>query len=947
MLERQGHRARSGPHVGDPGRAFRARAGRQESERLLDQGFGVRPRYQHGRPHLEVEAPEFLATQEVGHRLARQAPFHEAPVLGQLALAEWLVEVRVELDPRAVEGARRQQLGVEARAGEPLPLEPPGRPAHDLEDGPGRLLRGGRDGGVHGLIVPEAEGNGEKGIVAAGKAGRLRTRCPGTIRPMRARLTIGCAGATLAAACLLGGAVSATTTRFFRHTTVKDFEEGEATATAVAPPGEVLPGMKATRVAIDAAFAWCAARSRDRATAYFGTGDRGRIFAVGGTGAARQLAEIDAPWVTALAVRPDGNLLAGSTPGGRVFLVDGKSGKSKVFAKLAAEHVWALVHDGGSGTTYVATGDPGQIFALDGKGAARRLWDSGDKHVISLATDGGNLLAGTADQAILYRVHPDGQAEALHDFDADEVRAIVRVKGAIYLAVNDFDNPADAKEPPPPGPQVAKGTRIVPGPAPASAAIPRADAVKARAAIYRLDDSGAIEQLFALPDGYFTALALDARGQLYAASGSQGKLYRIAPDRTVALVADIPERQALSLVPAGDGFLVGSGDVGGIYRVGPAVGAEATYLSKVLDAESPARWGHVWWTGSRDVLIETRSGNTGKPDGKWSTFERLEPVAQHGRENAGQVRSPAARYLQYRATLPSRASTLQDISLYYLPHNQRARVTEVTLGDSPVVAPTATATTASASPTPTPARAHSPILKLRWKAENPDGDELIFKLWFRRDGDALWHPLGGPDPLRQARARLEHRLGPRRALRDPRLVLGRKGDPGRTGPGPFLRVAALPGRQHEARGAVARRAWRQGDRPGARRGLGDLDHRIRRRRRRVAAGAARRWPPRRTRRGLHHRAAEVRVRGSAPGQRARLGLGRQRRHGADRDTGAAVVPRQASRSRGGRERACLPRRTAPVRETMRSRSSCARSPSRARPGEAGRQGRCGRGEPAR
>jgi hypothetical protein len=505
--------------------------------------------------------------------------------------------------------------------------------------------------------------------------------------------------------------------------------------------------MKAARVAIDAAFAWCAAQSRDRVTAYFGTGDRGRIFAVGAAATARQLAELDAPWVTALAVRSDGSLLAGSTPGGRVFLVDAKRGKGKVFAKLAAEHVWALAYDGASGVTYAATGDTGQIFAIDAKGAARRLWDSGDKHVISLVRDGANLLAGTADQAIVYRVHPDGQAEALHDFDADEVRAIVRVKGAIYLAVNDFDNPADANQPAPPGPQVAKGTPIVPGPTPASAAIPRSDAVKARAAIYRLDDNGAIEQLFALPDGYFTALALDARGQLYAASGSQGKLYRIAPDRTVALVADIPERQALSLLPAGDGFLVGTGDTGGVYRVRPAVGAEATYLSKVLDAESPARWGRVWWTGSRDVLIETRSGNTGKPDGKWSAFRRLEQVAQHGRENAGKVQSPPARYLQYRATLPSRASNLQDISLYYLPHNQRARVTEVTLGDSPAVAPTTTATAVTVSTTPAPARAHSPVLKLRWKAENPDNDELIFKLWFRRDGDTLWHPLGGPDPL--------------------------------------------------------------------------------------------------------------------------------------------------------------------------------------------------------
>jgi serpin B len=38
--------------------------------------------------------------------------------------------------------------------------------------------------------------------------------------------------------------------------------------------------MKATRLALDAAFAWCVAMSPDGRTAYFGTGDQGRIYAV-------------------------------------------------------------------------------------------------------------------------------------------------------------------------------------------------------------------------------------------------------------------------------------------------------------------------------------------------------------------------------------------------------------------------------------------------------------------------------------------------------------------------------------------------------------------------------------------------------------------------------------------------------------------------------------------
>jgi hypothetical protein len=560
------------------------------------------------------------------------------------------------------------------------------------------------------------------------------------------------AGFGLLVVCAFTATAHATTTRSFRQTTVKDFEEGEATSSAVSPPGEVLPGMKVTRVPIDAAFAWCAAFSHDRSTAYFGTGDSGRIFALASTGnrSAVKVGDVDAPWVTALAVRPDGSLLAGSTPGARLFSVDAKSGKSKLLAKLPAEHIWALEHDSAHAITYAATGDGGKIFAIDGKGGTRMVWDSGDKHVMSLARDGAAWLAGTADKAILYRVHVDGHAEALHDFDADEVRAIVRGKDAIYLAVNDFDNPTDTNPSPPAGPQVAKGTRVVvAGPPPASGSIPRSDAVKARAAVYRLADDGGIEQLFALADGYFTALHLDGQGNLFAASGSQGKLYRISPDHTVALAADVPERQVLSLVATNDGFLVGSGDVGAIYRVRQAKGEEAIYLSKIFDAEAPALWGEVWWTGSHDLILETRSGNTGKPDESWSRFHRVEATQEHQGETAARIASPGARYLQYRAVLPSQKSVLQDISIYYLPHNQRARVAEVYLGDASSAAASATSG-ASATPAAGTSRTHSSTLKLRWKVDNPDGDELIYRLRFRQQGDTVWRPLGGPDPLAKA-----------------------------------------------------------------------------------------------------------------------------------------------------------------------------------------------------
>ena len=39
------------------------------------------------------------------------------------------------------------------------------------------------------------------------------------------------------------------------------------------------------------------------------------------------------------------------------------------------------------------------------------------------------------------------------------------------------------------------------------------------------------------------------------------------------------------------------------------------------------------------------------------------------------------------------------------------------------------------------------MIKLRWKVENLDGDELTYRLVFREQNEAVWRPLGGPDPL--------------------------------------------------------------------------------------------------------------------------------------------------------------------------------------------------------
>src|ERR1022692_2196129 len=126
---------------------------------------------------------------------------------------------------------------------------------------------------------------------------------------------------SMLALALVTASAGAAVTKTFRQTSAKDFEEGEATASMILPDGAVVPGMKPSPVALDAAFVWCSTLSPDGRTAYFGTGDEGRLFAVdvaSNEARARRVTALDAAWITALATRPDGTLVVGTTPGGRI-----------------------------------------------------------------------------------------------------------------------------------------------------------------------------------------------------------------------------------------------------------------------------------------------------------------------------------------------------------------------------------------------------------------------------------------------------------------------------------------------------------------------------------------------------------------------------------------------------------------------------------------------------
>jgi hypothetical protein len=213
-------------------------------------------------------------------------------------------------------------------------------------------------------------------------------------------------------------------------------------------------------------------------------------------------------------------------------------------------------------------------------------------------------------------------------------------------------------------------------------------------------------------------------------------VYLIRPDRTVITAFDLPERQVLALSMSGPERVLGTGDAGAVYKLSNEPPKDANYLSKVFDAQFPSRWGNMRWSGAGALTIQTRSGNTSKPDKTWSTWQAPPRVERASDGSVGRVASPEARYLQVRVGFGGNKTALRDLTIYYQPQNQRPRVTEITVGDELKIRTAATR-----------GKPRSPLVKLHWKVENPDDDELVYRLWFREENEQNWKPLGGPEPL--------------------------------------------------------------------------------------------------------------------------------------------------------------------------------------------------------
>jgi outer membrane protein assembly factor BamB len=525
----------------------------------------------------------------------------------------------------------------------------------------------------------------------------------------------------LAAACAVFAVASlwnlsapAVGTRHFVFDSAKDFE-GELKGVAVDSVGSLRPGFALKPFPISEAPAVWAALE-DGGGLLLATGNEGKLIRLTG-GQSKVVADTEALALTSIA-RAWGRIFVGSMPGGKIFELKGD--KLAPFVTLqGAEHVFALAFDEADKSLFAATGPEGKLFRITADGTSQVYFDSDQGHLVSVAADRGTVYTGSSGEGRLYKLTGPGRATVLRDFETTEVPAIaIGADGVVFAIANDLKGGGRS--------DAVTGTK------PASPQTTTAQ--KGKGSLYRFSKGGLPEELYSEKDDHFVSLTLDAEGWPIVGTGSAGRVVAVRADHRSVVLADLDQRQVpFLLVRGGQGWLVGSDPVVA-HKIEGLGGTEATFISKPLDAGLRARFGRVTWSGEGKVEIETRTGNTKEPDASWSDFST-------GQSASFDVKSPEGRYLQVRVRMVGGPETaLRRLEIPFVTDNLRAIVTEL---DPEFSRPKKGEFGLAKSGGPLEEKA-STTVKLSWKVDNPDEDELRYRVEFRLLGTTTWFDVLEP-----------------------------------------------------------------------------------------------------------------------------------------------------------------------------------------------------------
>lgn len=581
------------------------------------------------------------------------------------------------------------------------------------------------------------------------------------------------AAPALCALFLAAAPARGASTKIWVSDTASDFSAGEARGIAVGIDGSLVLSRDARRVdGVSEATLFGMASDR-HGNAYLATGDGGRIVRVPASGKPDTFATLKEKEVTAIAVGPDGSVYAGGSPGGNIYRIE--KGAPVLYYETKARYVWALAFSGS--TLYAGTGLPGEIHRVSAAGKGERIHATPDAHVRTLAVDRqGRVWAGTSGSGLVLRVDPTGTVSTVYDSAKSEITAIgAAPDGRVWVAAGSADVAASGGEP-------ISAPHETPATKQPKAAVGAGEDAKDKPEVTvtvstpRLappvggaSKGGYSSEVLLFEDGeparavwtssqeLVFGLSPDAdSGSVLAATGPNGKLYRIAAGRS-SLERTFDEKQ----VTAVGADLVGTNSATGIYRLTGGQ-RQGDWVSAVKDTGRTSRFGAFRWEGDEPagtrIEFAFRSGESSNPDGTWSAWSPWT-----AKKHADSIPAPSARFLQIKVRMTSEGSKAPVVRRLEAAYRNRnaAPVVEslVALAPNEIFARSASGggnvfeTTAPddkgiftsleepKSEGPPRRLLRKGYRTLTWRATDADSDPLTYEIEFRPAAGGKWLPL--------------------------------------------------------------------------------------------------------------------------------------------------------------------------------------------------------------
>ncbi len=535
---------------------------------------------------------------------------------------------------------------------------------------------------------------------------------------------------------------------------------------AIRSDGSIIPGPKLMPVfTTPSTYVWAVAAD-PAGNAYLATGSPATVLKVTPDGKSTKLFETTDLTVQAIRVAPDGSIYAATLPSGKVYKLKpdaaGLDDKTAVVAFDPAttaekpKYIWDMLFDA-KGRLYIATGGPAAIYRVDVSqpGAKPELFfKSDEQHIRCMAFDHqGNLIAGSDGTGLIYRIGTDGKGFIVYDAPKNEITSVaVGEDGVIYASAVGERNRSTLPPLPVTGtPGVtATITILQPGSVQASSAN---NIVPEGSDIYEIATNGAPRKLWSDRESVVYAMRSTPKG-LLAATGNRGRIYRIHESGEFEDLAHLEASQAVAFADTPQGYFVATANTGKLYLLSHAADPEANYESDIFDAGVFSKWGRAEANASTASFdLFARSGNVENPERNWSEWAKVTP-------NSGNIPVPSARFVQWKAVLRDEVS-IASIGLNYLPVNVTPSVDELVVQpgarvNSSVQAqqqpqtvnisfPSAQNNTVTfpegGSNSPLTGIRDKSAVTARWAAHDDNGDDLVYSLYFRSDGDKDWRLL--------------------------------------------------------------------------------------------------------------------------------------------------------------------------------------------------------------